>query len=137
MESPPKSDAAAAFIDGYHTPVVEQVAAAVAAHPVVVVGMGWNPHVARARKALTQAGVEHEYIELGNYSNRWRERLAVKLWSGWPTFPQVFVDGTLIGGASLTIAALERGEIGASAASSAPEASADDQDPRSAEPASS
>ena len=30
--------------------------------------------------------------------DNWRERLAIKLWSGWPTFPQVFVKGALIGG---------------------------------------
>lgn len=122
MTTPPKSAEAAAFLAGYHTPVVERVAAAIAAHPVVVIGMGWNPHVSRARRALTQANVEHEYIELGNYSNMWRERLAVKLWSGWPTFPQVFVDGTLIGGASLTTEALERGEIGPGTASDSPDA---------------
>ncbi|MFT5930783.1 MAG: monothiol glutaredoxin, partial [Oceanospirillaceae bacterium] len=26
--------------------------------------------------------------------------LAIKMWSGWPTYPQVFVNGTLVGGAS-------------------------------------
>ena len=28
----------------------------------------------------------------------WRSTL--KLWSGWPTFPMVFVQGTLVGGAN-------------------------------------
>jgi monothiol glutaredoxin len=30
----------------------------------------------------------------------WQERLAIKMWSGWSTYPQVFVKGILIGGAS-------------------------------------
>jgi glutaredoxin-related protein len=30
----------------------------------------------------------------------WRERNALKLWTGWPTFPMVFVKGNLVGGAN-------------------------------------
>jgi hypothetical protein len=37
--------------------------------------------------------VAHTYLEYGSYFSKWKERLAIKLWSGWPTFPQVFVDG--------------------------------------------
>ena len=111
MDHPPRSDAAAAWLDRYHDDVVTRVREAVAADPVVVVGMGWNPHVARVRKALTAAGIAHRYLELGNYSNMWRERLAVKLWSGWPTFPQVFVRGELLGGDSLTRQAIEDGSL--------------------------
>jgi glutaredoxin-related protein len=28
----------------------------------------------------------------------WRRRNALKLWTGWPTFPMVFVKGVLVGG---------------------------------------
>lgn len=111
MDRPPRSDAAAAWLTTYHADVVSSVREAVATEPVVVVGMGWNPHVARVRKALTAAGIAHRYIELGNYSNMWRQRLAVKLWSGWPTFPQVFVRGALIGGDSLTRKAIDDGTL--------------------------
>jgi len=61
------------------------------------------------RKALDEAGIRYEYLELGNYLGRWRERLAVKLWTGWPTFPQVFVHGTFVGGNDLTRAAIADG----------------------------
>ena len=47
----------------------------------------------------------------GGYFSAWKERLAIKLWSGWPTFPQVFVRQTLIGGASDTYKALEKNEV--------------------------
>ena len=30
----------------------------------------------------------------------WRKRLALKMWTGWPTFPMIFVDQQLIGGNS-------------------------------------
>ena len=34
----------------------------------------------------------------GSYLSGYYKRLAVKMWSGYPTFPQVFVKGVLIGG---------------------------------------
>jgi monothiol glutaredoxin len=85
-------------IGKFHPNVVEAIQAAVGRFPVVVVGMAQNPFVKRARKALEQAGVKHEYLEYGSYLSQWKERLAIKMWSGWPTFPQVFVNGKLIGG---------------------------------------
>jgi monothiol glutaredoxin len=85
-------------IGKFHPNVVEAVQAAVSRFPVVVVGMAQNPFVKRARKALEQAGVKHEYLEYGSYLSQWKERLAIKMWSGWATFPQVFVNGKLIGG---------------------------------------
>lgn len=83
----------------WQTEVVTRVAEAVEHKPIVVVGMAQNPHCKRARKALEGAGKSFEYIEYGSYFSAWRERLAIKLWSGWPTFPQVFVGGKLVGGA--------------------------------------
>jgi monothiol glutaredoxin len=79
--------------------LVLEVQAAIAAHPVVVVGMGMNPMCGKARKALDAAGTAHHYLEYGNYFNTWRDRNALKMWTGWPTFPMVFVRGTLVGGA--------------------------------------
>ena len=31
--------------------------------------------------------------------------------SGWPTFPQVFIDGKLIGGCDITLELFEKGEL--------------------------
>jgi monothiol glutaredoxin len=63
------------------------------------------------RQALDAAGVAYKYLEYGSYFSKWRERLAIKLWSGWPTFPQVFVRGTLVGGEDLTKQALADGSL--------------------------
>ncbi|MBP9114177.1 MAG: glutaredoxin [Polyangiaceae bacterium] len=82
----------------FHASTVQEVIDAVKANPVVVVGMAQNPVVKKARKALDAAGVTYKYLEYGSYLGEWKRRLAIKLWSGWPTFPQVFVKGTLIGG---------------------------------------
>ncbi len=80
--------------------IVKEVQAAVATNAVVVVGMGMNPFPKKARKLLNEAGVAHKYLEYGHYFNTWRERNALKLWTGWPTLPMVFVKGTLVGGAN-------------------------------------
>jgi monothiol glutaredoxin len=81
-----------------HIDLIQQVQAATRSHPVVVVGMSGNPVVGKARKALANVGVPFEYLEFGSYFSDWRRRNALKMWTGWPTFPMVFVRGTLIGG---------------------------------------
>ena len=91
--------------------IVQEVQAAVAVHPVVVVGMAMNPFPRRARRALNAAGVAHHYLEYGNYLNTWRERNALKMWTGWPTFPMIFVRGTLIGGAGDLDKLIASGEL--------------------------
>ncbi len=82
-----------------HRDIVDEVQAAVAAHDVVVVGMKQNPNPKRARKALTAHGTAFHYLEYGSYLGEWRRRTALKMWTGWPTFPMVFVRGVLVGGA--------------------------------------
>ena len=105
------SPAAAEKLSAFHADVVDEVAAAVEKHAVVVVGMAQNPHVKNVKKALGEAGIEFHYLEYGSYFSEWKKRLAIKMWSGWPTFPQVYVKGELIGGEDLTKAAIERGEL--------------------------
>jgi glutaredoxin-related protein len=95
----------------FHSDVVARVREAVAASSVTVVGMAQNPHVRRVRAALDAAKVEYTYLEFGSYLSQWKERLAIKLWSGWPTFPQVFVRGVLLGGEDLTKAAIADGSL--------------------------
>ena len=100
-----------AKICNLHTDIIGEVQAAVAAHAVVVVGMGINPMPKRARKALDAAGVAYHYMEYGNYFNTWRKRNALKMWTGWPTFPMVFVKGVLVGGATDVEALITSGEL--------------------------
>ena len=98
-------------IANHHRDLVEEVEAAVAAHPVVVVGMALNPMPKQAMKALAAAGVAYHYLEYGSYFNTWRRRNALKMWSGWPTFPMVFVKGMLVGGADDVIRLIDNGEL--------------------------
>jgi monothiol glutaredoxin len=86
-------------VQNQHAEIVHEVRSAAASDPVLVVGMKGNPFCKRALKALAAAGVAHRYLEYGSYLNQWRTRNALKMWTGWPTFPMVFVKGTLVGGA--------------------------------------
>lgn len=98
-------------VASHHQAVVGAVVAALAAHPVVVVGMAVNPFPKKARAALQAAGVPHHYMAYGSYFSQWRERTALKIWSGWPTFPMVFVRGTLVGGATELDRLIASGEL--------------------------
>lgn len=87
-------------IVNFHPSVVEEVINAIKTHEWVIVGMAQNPVVKKARSFLEAHGIRYHYIEHGSYFSGWKIRLAIKLWSGWPTFPQVFHHGKLVGGAS-------------------------------------
>jgi glutaredoxin-related protein len=98
-------------ITNYHRNTLDEVQRAAEQHPVLVVGMAQNPHPRRARKTLDAAGVPYHYLEYGSYFGEWRRRSALKMWTGWPTFPMVFVKGTLVGGANELAALVDSGEL--------------------------
>lgn len=94
-----------------HADIVREVQAAVASNQVVVVGMAQNPFPRLARKALDGLGTPYLYLEYGSYLSQWRRRNALKMWTGWPTFPMVFVKGVLVGGASELRHLIDSGEF--------------------------
>jgi len=98
-------------IANYGADIVKEVRDAVAANEIVVVGMRQNPFPKKARKLLDDAGLAYKYLEYGSYLGKWRRRLALKMWTGWPTLPIVFVKGVLIGGASDLATLIESGEL--------------------------
>jgi monothiol glutaredoxin len=95
----------------YNADIVAEVQAGVAQHPVLVVGMRQNPFPRKARRALDAAGIPYHYLEYGSYFGDWRRRLALKMWTGWPTLPMVFVKGVLIGGADDLVPLIANGEL--------------------------
>jgi glutaredoxin-related protein len=100
-----------AQVAALHRELIDEVQTTVRAHAVVVIGMSGNPFVGKARKALDAAGVPHEYREFGSYLSQWRRRNALKMWTGWPTFPMVFVRGVLVGGCDDVRALIASGEL--------------------------
>jgi len=98
-------------VASYQQEIVKEVQSAMADHAVVVVGMRQNPFCRKACKALDAAGVAHSYLEYGGYLSEWRRRNALKMWTGWPTMPMVFVKGALVGGADDLGRLIDSGEL--------------------------
>jgi monothiol glutaredoxin len=98
-------------VANYRTNIVREVQDAIAANPVVVVGMRMNPWPRKARRLLDAAGIAYKYVEYGSYLGEWRKRLALKMWAGWPTFPMIFVNGVLIGGAQDLERLIQKGDL--------------------------
>jgi len=91
--------------------IVQEVRDAIRSNDVVVVGMAINPAPRRARKLLDAAGIPYKYLGYGSYFRDWRRRSALKMWTGWQTFPMVFVKGTLVGGASDLAKLIAKGDL--------------------------
>jgi monothiol glutaredoxin len=94
-----------------HADIVQEVQAAIEQNDIVIVGMGQNPFPKKARRLLDQQRLSYKYLEYGNYLSDWRPRNALKMWTGWPSFPMVFVKGVLVGGASDMQKLVESGEL--------------------------
>ena len=94
-----------------HVEIVRNVQSAAASNPVLVVGMAGNPFCRKARRILGTADVPFKYLEYGSYLSQWRQRGVLKMWTGWPTLPMVFVRGALIGGADDLKKLIDSGEL--------------------------
>ena len=99
------------LVASHQAEIVREVQAAIARYPVVVVGMRANPWPKKARRSLDDAGVAHHDLDYGGYLSDWRRRNALKMWSGWPTFPMIFVKGQLVGGATDLDRLIANGEL--------------------------
>ncbi len=91
--------------------IVREVEEAVKTNAVVVVGMALNPFPRRARRLLDEAQIPYKYLGYGSYLGDWRRRTALKMWTGWQTFPMVFVKGVLVGWAGDLEKLIESGEL--------------------------
>ncbi len=95
----------------YQADLVQEVAAAIAAEKVVVVGVGWLAPGRKARQLLEAENIPYKYLQYGNYIVGWRRRLALKMWVGWSTFPLIFINGTFVGGASNLRKLIQAGQL--------------------------
>ena len=99
------------IIENNHLDIINEVKSAVTEHNIVIVGMAQNPAPKRARRVLDDLDIKYCYLEYGSYFKQWRRRNALKMWAGWPTFPMIFVRGTLIGGSSDMRALINSGDF--------------------------
>jgi monothiol glutaredoxin len=98
-------------ITSFHQETLNEVRTAVDTHDVVIVGMSQNPFPGRARKLLDSKSIAYHYLAYGSYLSGWRDRLPLKMWTGWPTFPMIFVKGLFIGGYTDLERLLASGEL--------------------------
>ncbi|KRA53319.1 glutaredoxin [Pseudoxanthomonas sp. Root65] len=95
-------------------PVMERIQAEVDGHPIVLFMKG-TPQFpmcgfsSRAVHALREAGAEH--LHTINVLEEPEIRANLPRFSNWPTFPQLFINGELIGGCDITLELHESGEL--------------------------
>lgn len=63
---------------------------------------------ARAAAALKACGVAFGYV---NVLEDQEVREGIKQYSNWPTIPQLYVNGELIGGSDIVVEMYEKGEL--------------------------
>lgn len=82
----------------------------------------------RTAAALKQCGVEFAYVNVLQDPEIFQN---LPRFANWPTFPQVYVNGELIGGCDITLELFEKGELQPMVR----EAAAKDKETASANPA--
>ena len=91
----------------------EPIKTMLAAHPIVLFMKG-TPQFpmcgfsSRAANALTQAGAQFEAV---NVLADPQVRAALPHFANWPTFPQLFINGELIGGCDIIEDLMSSGEL--------------------------
>ena len=94
--------------------VLERIRAEVEGHPVVLFMKG-TPQFpmcgfsSRTVQALKGAGATG--LHTVNVLEEPEIRANLPRYSNWPTFPQLFINGELIGGCDITVDLLESGEL--------------------------
>jgi monothiol glutaredoxin len=94
--------------------VLERIKAEVEGHPIVLFMKG-TPQFpmcgfsSRSVQALRSAGASAFHTV--NVLEQPEIRANLPRYSDWPTFPQLFINGELIGGCDITVELLDSGEL--------------------------
>lgn len=62
----------------------------------------------RAAQALTESGIPFGYVNVLQDAEVFEN---LPRYADWPTFPQVYIDGELVGGCDITLELAESGEL--------------------------
>ena len=95
-------------------PVMERIQAELERHPLVLFMKGTPDYPmcgysSRAVQALRAAGATR--LHAVNVLEDTEVRANLPRFSNWPTFPQLFIHGELIGGCDITLELHESGEL--------------------------
>ncbi|MDD5035463.1 MAG: Grx4 family monothiol glutaredoxin [Methylococcaceae bacterium] len=93
--------------------VIERIKQQIESHPILLYMKGTPDFPqcgfsGRAVQILQQCGVEFAYVNIFE-DPEVRENL--KTYSQWPTFPQLFVNGELVGGSDIMMDLFQSGEL--------------------------
>ena len=93
--------------------VTEQIKQTLENNPVVIFMKG-TPDMPqcgfsmRTAEALKACNVEFAYVDVLSQPEI---RSGLPQYSNWPTFPQVFINGELVGGCDITLELYQKGEL--------------------------
>lgn len=93
--------------------VLERIKKQVTENPVMIYMKG-TPEFpqcgfsARATQALNACGVDYAYVNIYEDEEVYR---ALPKYANWPTFPQLYVKGELVGGCDITLDLHQSGEL--------------------------
>jgi monothiol glutaredoxin len=93
--------------------IMERIKTLVESNPVVIFMKG-SPQFpqcgfsARAVEALNGCGEEFAYVNIFEEPEVHKN---LPRFANWPTFPQIYVDGQLVGGCDITLELYQRGEL--------------------------
>ncbi|WP_058835270.1 Grx4 family monothiol glutaredoxin [Luteimonas abyssi] len=96
--------------------VMQRIQDEIEAHPIVLFMKGTPEYPmcgfsSRALETLRAAGLEAEGLRVVNVLEDPEVRANLPRFSSWPTFPQLFIHGELIGGCDITVELHESGEL--------------------------
>lgn len=96
--------------------ILERIRTEVEGHPIVLFMKG-TPQFpmcgfsSRTVQALKAAGADPARLHTINVLEEPEVRANLPRYSNWPTFPQLFIHGELIGGCDITMELYESGEL--------------------------
>ena len=96
--------------------IIERIPAEISGHPIVLFMKG-TPQFpmcgfsSRTVAALREAGADMATLHSINVLENPEVRANLPRVSNWPTFPQLFINGELIGGCDITLELFESGEL--------------------------
>lgn len=95
------------------TDVIQTIEAQLSAHPVLLYMKGSPDQPmcgfsARAVQVLRQCGVPFTSVDVLSHPDI---RQTLPVYAKWPTFPQLYVQGELVGGSDIMMDMFERGEL--------------------------
>lgn len=93
--------------------VLDRIKEQVESNPIIIYMKG-TPQMpqcgfsSRTAEAMKKAGVEFAYVNVLADPEIFEN---LPRFADWPTFPQVYIDGELVGGCDITLELAERGEL--------------------------